>query len=108
VHVTDSYPALHYLQDLPLLQDGQEIIIRLGLVFLPLHEERLVGLRVHSSVQQMLVAASDLLGKSKPANQSYLNGPHLILENIITHLRTAIYHAIESSLEFSPFIVLSQ
>jgi hypothetical protein len=44
---------------------------------------------VHSSVQQVLVAASDLFGKSKPADQSYLNGPHLILENIITHLRTA-------------------
>ncbi len=51
MHVTDSYAALHDLQYLSLLKDGKEIIIRLGFVFLSLHEERLVGLRMHAFVE---------------------------------------------------------
>lgn len=89
MHVADSYSALHYLEYLALLEDSKKVIIGFGLVLFALHEEGLICLRVHSFVQQMLVGACDLLGESKSADQSYLNGSHLILENIITHLRTA-------------------
>lgn len=64
----DADSSLHGLEDLPLLQNSEEVVIGFAFVFLAFHEERFVGLGVHAVVEQVLVVASDLGCKFEAAD----------------------------------------
>jgi len=76
VHMRHPHPSLHDLKDFALLQDGQHLVIRPQFVLLPLHEHRLLGLSMHSLVEEMLVLPRYLGGKPEPPDQSHFDGPH--------------------------------
>lgn len=77
VHVWDADTALHGLEDLPLLQDGQVVDWRLVFYLLSFEEESRVGLGVDGLVEQVLVLAGDFGGESEATDETHLNGFHI-------------------------------
>ena len=59
VHVRDAGAALHDLQDLAFLQDGQNLVIGSQLVLLSLHPHALICLRVDPFVEQVFMGPLD-------------------------------------------------
>lgn len=52
-------PTLHYLEDFPLLEDRQILLIASHFILLPLQEELLGSLRVNALIEEMGVVALD-------------------------------------------------
>jgi hypothetical protein len=68
VHVRDAGAALHDLEDFALLQGAESLVVGPHLVLLALHEDALLGLRVDSAVEEMLVLSGYLGGEPESAD----------------------------------------
>ena len=76
VHMRNACSSLHYLEDFTLLQDRQHLIIRTQFVFLPFHEDCLLGLSVYPLVEKMFVMTRYLRGEPKSTDQSHFYWSH--------------------------------
>ena len=92
VHMRNTCPSLHYLEDFTLLQDCQHLIIRAQFVLLSFHEHCLLGLSMYSLVEKMLMVSRYLRGEPKSADQSHFYWSHNRNYRIVIISNSKSYH----------------